>query len=1173
MKKNSGCRGWDSYALKKTLRIMRIGMIIFLLSMFQLQAVESFSQEKLMSIKLKDVTVEDVLEKLESETEYRFFYNSRVVDIKRRVNVNATNRNINDVLEMLFGDTQIKYMIIDQQVLLSSKAIEKTSSQQAKVITGTVTDENGEGLPGVSVVVKGTTIGITTDVDGKYSLDVPASGEVLLFSFVGMKTKEVVISGQKVINISLEEDAIGLEEVIAVGYQSKHKTNLTGSVATVSSEQLKDRPTAKLTSVLPGMAPGLTVTRSNPGRIGQTSESLRIGGITSRSNPGILVVIDGVPQEGTTSALNSINPNDVESISVLKDAEAVIYGARASGGVLVITTKKGGKPNLSASASVSFRKPHIYPRKTNMLQMFEMLEEGWENNGITPMWGFPKVFKYVKDNNITFDDIKNNDFQYAITDGAQFPDTPYLGFGHTDWIDTMYGTGVSKNYDVSASGSSKKTNYYLSLGIVDEGSMLRYGRNNSYTYYTRLKYEYQYNEMIKVGANIGLRYQRLTEPTAYGTVQSLAASKHTYDHPYTPEGKYMNWGGFQNPIGWAEEGGDHRIKFYDVKPQLFVEVTPISGLKIKANFAKNVSFRNGRSLSTSFKHYYGTERFSFENRRQSETSVGSQLIINNSFTGNLQATYNVQIQENHKLRALAGMSHEEFTRDVTTSWRDNLAYDKLQTLNLGDSEKQYNSDEQTQDAIKSYFGNISYSYADKYVVEASVRRDGSSRFAKGYKWDEFFGGGVAWNVDKEGFFQNLNLHNVNALKLRSSWGQLGNIGSIGLYDFVSQINIGQSNLLLGQPTSVAKLQTATLAGFPSLTRTWEVAEKLNFGYDLTMFDGRFKSSFNYFITNTDNMFYGEEFPSVLGTAPPSINGAHVRTNGWDLSLEWNDKIGSSFTYYGRFGISDANTEVKSLSDSRIIKYGNNAFVEGYSVGSMFGYDYDGLIQDDADLADYLDRIEAGITRRVRVGDAKYKDLDGDGKLEGAKFEAGEDGNPTADSGDLVYLGDTEIHYNYYFDLGFSWKGFDFSMLLNGVGKWNVWERTGTETGYPWVQPLEHFYNNTWSADRPDAKYPRLSVIGNDFSNDRNDNNYRISNAPYVKQNVPYLAIKNIKLGYNIPKSIARKLRTERLYVYANISDLGYIINKMPKSYSPEQPFNSNITPYPQTFSFGLNVNF
>ncbi|MFA5814546.1 MAG: SusC/RagA family TonB-linked outer membrane protein, partial [Bacteroidales bacterium] len=772
-----------------------------------------------------------------------------------------------------------------------------------------------------------------------------------------------------------------------------------------------------------------------------------------------------------------------------------------------------------------------------------------------------------------FDKIKNNDFKYVFHGNAPFPDTPYLVFGHTDWMEEMYRTAVTKNYDISASGSSDKTNYYASLGIVDEGSMLKYGNNSSLTYYLRLKYEYKFNEVIKVGANLAMRNQNWVEPSNYSFIENLISVKHTQDHAYTPEGRYMNWGGYQNPIGWAREAGDAKRVYYNIQPQLYAEITPTDNLNIRVNVAKNAYFDRSRWLNKQFQHYFWDESPSFPNIQPNQTQVGDSKSINQSFTGNAQATYKYSFNNKHHLRALAGFSHEEFSFDKTTSYRNNLVYTELYTLNMGDSKEQFNSDAQSAYSLRSTFGNLSYSFKDRYNVEGTARYDGSSRFAEGYKWKPFFGAGVSWNVTNEEFIKKLNLKPLDNLKIRASWGQLGNQNSIGLYDFVSRVNITQSNLLMGDPSATSLLQIATLSGFPSLTRTWEIADKKNIGLDIDMFGNRLNGVFNYFITENKNMFYQEEFPQVLGTSAPSINGAHVRTKGWDASLKWTDKLGDAFFYHTGFGIADAKTKVISLSDSRITRYGYNGFLEGYPVGTVFGYEYDGLIKDAADLAAYNASFTAGIPKRLRPGDAKFKDLDKDGILEATPYKVDANGKPTDDSGDLVDLGDLERHYEYFFNLGFNWKGFDFEVLMVGVGKWLRFDQNPGNNAWPWVQPLEHIYGNCWTPTNTNAKYPAYSIIISDFNPDINANNYRLSDAPYMRNNVPYLAVKNIKLGYTIPQSISRRLRIDRLYFYVNVADAGYLISRVPKSYSPEQPFYSSLTPYPRTFSVGLNLNF
>ena len=1159
---------------RKILIYMRNTLFLLFITAFNVFADDSYSQNAKVNLDMKEVPVAKVLSAIEEQSEFYFLFNAKLIDVNRNVTVKAENAKISDILSAVFKNDNVDYIVYGRQIILSPKnEIKGLAQLQQFAVSGKVTSAStGEPLPGVTIVVKGTTIGTISDMDGHYFLSNVPPNATLVFSFVGMKTQEIVVGNQTNINVALVEEAIGIEEVVAVGYQTKQKSNLTGSVSIISSEQIENRPVARLTQVLPGLAPGLIVTRNNPGRIGTSDVGLRIGGITSRSNPDVLVVIDGVPQE-SSSVLNTINPGDIESVSVLKDAEAAIYGSRASGGVIVITTKRGKGAKLSASVSSSFMVPHIYRQTTNMFEMFELQEEGWKSTGVTPMFGYPYIFQYIRDNHITFNDVKNNDFKYVIHGNAPFPDCPYLVFGHTDWMKVMYGTAKTQNYNVSAQGSSEKTNYYASVGVVDEGSMLRYGNNSSRSYYMRLKYEYTHNNLIKIGANLALRYQNWVEPQDYGNIQWLAAVKFTFDHPYTPKGNYMNWGGYQNPIGWAEKGGDIKRAYYDLQPQLYAEITPSDNLNIRINIAKNANFTRARWLRKQFQHYYWDDTPSFPSIQPDETQVGAANSFNQNFDGNMQVIYKNTFNEKHHINILGGVSHEEFQYDNINAYRNNLVFSNLYTLNLGDSKEQFNNDSQSEYALNSAYGNIGYSYTDRYNIELTARYDGSSRFAEGYKWKPFFGAGASWIVTNERFIKNLNFKGLNNFKIRATWGQLGNQNSIGLYDFVSRINISQSNLLMGDPSAPVRLQVATLQGLPSYTRTWEMAEKSNIGFDVDMLNYRLNSTFNYFIADNKNMFYQEEFPAVLGTTPPTINGAHIKTHGWDFSLNWSDKIRDKFGYHITFGISDAKTKVISLSDSRIIRYGYNGFVEGYPVGTVFGLVFDGFIKDDNDLATYNNKYTAGITRRLRPGDAKYKDLDNDGILELRPYKTDANGKPTSDCGDLINLGDMERHYEYYSNIGFNWKGFDFEILLVGVGKWMAFDQNPANYAWPWVQPLKYIYGNTWRPDRTNAKYPRFYVVSTDFNAVVNTNNYYLSDAPYMRYNVPYLAIKNINFGYSLPQGITKRIRLEKIYIYCNIADFGYLINKMPKGYSPEQPFNSNLTPYPQNYSFGININF
>lgn len=1183
MKKNLTNAYRSIPCMRKLFVVMRLTFFLTILATLSVGATSA--QKAKLNLNYKNKQIKFVLNEIEEQSDYFFMYNSKDVDVTKKVDVKVHSASVSNVLNQIFDGSDITYTVLGKHIMIHpEKQRQMAMGQQQKIkVTGTIVDEEGEALPGVSIVIKGTTTGITSDIDGKFAMEVEANA-ILQFSFVGMEAQEVTVANQGDIKVVLKNAAIDLDEVVAVGYQTKRKVNLTGAVATISNEQLKNRPVQKLSSLMIGLAPGLNVSYNNPGRVGGGGVSFNIGGDVSRQGVAPLLVVDGVAQE-SISALDFINPNDVENISVLKDAEAVIYGSRGSGGVLVVTTKRGNKPTVRASVSTTFSTPKFYSRKEDMYTFFTTMRKAWEEQGDAPMFNFQRVFDYMDKNNIKHEDIFKNDFKYEITDGGQFPDSEYLAFGNIQWYDFMYGTATRTNYDISVSGSGKNTNYYLSGGIVDENSMLKYGKNDALTYFTRIKYEYSHKDYLKLGVNIGMRYRNLTEPTSLAAVEYWSSVKHTYDLPYTKEGRFnTNFVKWYSPLALAEDGGEVKRQNYNISPQFYIEIKPFKGMMIKGNVTRNIDIYQGRSIEKRVPHYNGNEKLVSYYRTEGNDKVSAVKSINNSFIGNLQASYKVSINEMHTIRSMVGMSHEEFYFDELWANRKDLINDGLYTLAMGNSEKQYNGDKQWESAIKSYFGNLSYSFKDRYTIEGNIRHDGSSRFIKGKKWDTFLGGGAAWVITEEPFFKNLNISAVDLLKLRVSWGELGNLNSTGRYDFVSTINTGTSGYVFGNSGSYYNPQFARTSGFPAVDQTWEKTQRFNVGAELTMLNKRLDISANVFSALTNNMFYREQFPTILGILGPQINGASVKANGWDLSIKWQDKIGQDFKYSVGLGVSDVRSKVKSLADSRSIRNGLNRFVEGEYVNSVYGLDFGGFFQTQKELDDYLSKVTKGVERRIRVGDAKYLDKDGDGVLETNRiYKVGADGKPTKDSGDLVKLGERGPRYRYHINLNASWKGITFSMLLNGIGELTNWQLNGNgdrpaalERDYdaPWRQPLDFYYGNTWTPENPNALYPRLHIRSATMNGNINAHNFRISNAPYFQKSVPYLAIKNVQLGYNLPKSWAKKVGTENVHVYVSATDIGYLINKMPsKTFSPEFPFAVSMTPIPSTVSVGLNVNF
>ncbi len=1172
MKKNRKRRGMNSCVLKKTFRMMKLTLFCLLLGVIQLWANDLYSQQTRLSLKLDNAKIVDVLNEIENQSEFFFLYNSDDVDVKRKVDIEVNDQKVQDVLEDLFSNTNVSYRIEGRQIVLTS--LDKASMiGQQKSISGSVSDSSGQPLPGVSIIIKGTTTGTITDFEGNFAIqDLPESA-TLVFSFVGMKTIELAVGNQSSFNIVMEEDAVGIEEVVAIGYGTKSKATLTGAISTVGSESIEGRPTANATDLLQGLAPGLSISRGNSGRLRDRDVSINIRGLTSRSDPGVLIVIDGIPQKDNNAlAIDNINPDDIENISVLKDAQAAIYGARAAGGVILITTKKGktNKPTINFSSNFTLQIPSLSPELVNVLQEVEMHNEAFLNDGVNNHM-YSHIVKYIAENNLTFDKIKGNDYKYSTL--WPFDNTgTLLVFGHNDWFDTMHDAAWMQNHNLSVSGKSEKANYYASLGVVDQNGTLVPGDNSNLRYFLRLKYDYQITDFLNINANVAVERQKVTEPTTYGgkwANEGWTAIMHTSHPVYNREGNYYNYGSYANPFASNEEGGSSIYLDHRVRSQLGAVITPMKGLEIVADVATNVDISDNEWARLGIDLYNWKNQFSY-NTNANRNSAGTSFARSRHYSGSIYAKYNTEIK-NHKFDLMVGTSHEEENyRKFSAERRLGLIGPELPTMALGDSDEQYNDEEKSDWALKSVFSRFSYDYKKKYLLEATFRYDGSSRFAEGFKWAAFYGVSAGWTISNEPFMEGFANDLISFMKLRASWGQMGNQASIGLYDHISQINI-DGNYPMGNPDSPVQTQRARLAGLASLDRTWEELDVKNVGLDVAVLDNKLSANFDYFIKNNSNMFYSKEFPQVLGVTPPSVNGAHVRTKGWEFVIGWNDKV-KDFKYYVNFNISHASSKVIELADSRIPKLGFNEYVEGYPAGSFFAFRYDGIIQNESELQAYKSQItEGGIPSNIRVGDARFKDLDGDGKLEALPYETDENGNPTANSGDIEYIGHGGIDYRYGINMGAEWKGFDFSAFFEGVGRWNVMDTDNRAIEASSWTPQVHYYHNTWTPENTGALYPRLSEDSHKWTSAGiNGSNYRRSDAPYIFYNNKYIRLKNIQLGYTLPAHLTRKLSIEKLRLSVGGTDIWEKEN-LPGVYDPEKPFDRRKTPFVRGVTFGINL--
>lgn len=1159
----------DCY-LKKLCLMMRLMLFLIFVSVFVASANTASSQSGKLSMTFENVSLTEVFEEIESQLNIGFLLPSDLLKDQQKISMSVKNSTVEGMLHQILDSRGYEFEFVGKNVVVT-----QIPSIQQKTIFGIVTDSSGAPLPGVTVVVKGTTQGIITDTNGNYLLSNVPENAILSFSFIGMKTQEIAIDGKASINIIMVEESIGIEEVVAIGYGTKSKETLTGAISVIDDKVLEGRPAMQTTDLLQGVSSGLQITRTNTGNLRNSTNSISIRGLTSRSNPGVLVVIDGIAQASTdANALDNINPNDIENISVLKDSQAAIYGARAAGGVIIVTTKHGksDKPVFKFSYNYTLQKPSLMLEDCNILQLVEMHNEGYINDGTTSN-AYSPVVKYIADNNITLAEVKENNNKHVMSAPFGLP----WALGYYDWNDIMFDPSPMQDLNLSISGQNDRVNYYESISYTDQKGMLAYGSNFSKRLLITLKNDFNITNFLKVKTNFRLGNQKITEPYNYsatngdhsyayanGGVQGALNFLWPSSPPYTKGGHYYSMGGFYNAIGFAEAGGNTTDLIYKIDGNIGVEITPIKDISVIAEIATNFDIRESDWANIGFDMYDYNDVFA-QSSTLGNDQAGADYYRNRYTEANIYAKYDFTKLANHKISLMAGYSHEDNNYRSFSAYRQygfiTLA---LPTMSMGSAAYQYNSEVKNDNALNSVFSRFDYAYKNRYLFEGIYRYDGSSKFAVGYKWSPFYGLSGGWVISEESFMKNLK--NVfDFMKIRASWGQMGNQASIGLYDYISQISIGGS-YPMGSLTSPTLTQYASLGSMASDTRTWETIASTNLGIDLTAFNSKLSASFDVYNKENKDMFYTKEFPKVLGTNAPSINGAHVRTKGWEIELGWRNKI-NQFNYSINMNLSNYNSDVIELADAATPYQGINTFVQGNPINSYYGLQYDGLIKTEAELDEYNSKFTSGIPNNLKIGDARFKDLDGDGKLESLAYTVDKDGNPTATSGDLIKIGDGGQHYLYGISLGLNWKNFDFRAFFQGVQKWQVVSEISPISAF--FNPIvEYSYHQTFSQERNNALYPRLSQ---DATVINYNNQY--SDAPYKLYNNNYIRLKNIQLGYTLPKKITNKVELDKVSVYVSGTDIWEFSN-LPGNQDPETPFAKWAnSPFPRQYSFGINVTF
>lgn len=993
----------------------------------------------------------------------------------------------------------------------AAQAESVTTAPQQGSVTGKVCDKAGEPLIGASVVVKGSANGAGTDIDGNFLLQNVKAGDVIYVSYIGYTPKEIKYSGQPVLDVVLDEEASSLSEVVVVGYGVQKKANLTGSVASVDSKYMEDRPMTSVSAGLQGLLPGVTVSQGS-GQPGADTGTISIRGVGSLNNSSPMVIIDGI--EGS---MDNLDPNDIASVSVLKDAaSASIYGSKAANGVILITTKRGkeGKATITYAGNFGWASAANMPQWCNSAELATLLNQARRNEGLEPLY-MPS-------------DI---DLFASGTD-------PY-GHPNTNWQDLFYkGSGFQQQHNVNVSGGAERVRYLISLGYQGQDGIIKHFNKNQYNVRTNI--DANPIDRLEVNANIAYTQKKVKSP--YGI--SNLFSNITQISPMIPcwneDGSYGTVSN-GNPIADLNEGGSEKNLLHSLQMLGSAKYTFIPGLslKLQASYDLNYSYADKfkKNIQYNANQNNGTNEMTQEN------------VTTDRVTADILGEYRKTFAEKHNLYVLGGFHSELYRYKLAQMWRNNFPSDELGGMDAGSTNGQRNSGYTRELSMLAWFGRVTYDYERKYLFEANIRYDASSRFAKKHRWGAFPSVSAGWRISQESFFENLAT-TVTDLKLRASWGMLGNqdIGG-SYYPTVSTIGLGHIAVFDGKPYTGGY---ASEAFNPYLE--WEKSTTYTIGLDACLW-GKLNITLDYYKRMTSDILMSVSAPANYGLSNFKDNVGKVNNEGVELAVNYNDMIGN-VTYSVGVNFAYNKNEIKSLGNDKEIIW-TDAFSShinrvGCPINSYYGYETDGLFQTDEEAAAWADKYKH-TTFKPQAGDLKYVDQDGDGAITDK---------------DRVVLGSGIPKWTYGFNLSVAYKGFDVIGLFQGTlggHTYLVGGALGAVSNNE--KAANRFWLDSWSKENPGGTVPRLSLGDNGPSSAAN------VTSDYWLQSTDYLRLKNLQVGYTFPSKWMSKVGIKKLRIYYSGQNLFTVTNMM-KGWDPEI---SNVLGrfYPQTkiHSFGINLTF
>lgn len=1050
-------------------------------------------------------------------------------------------------------------------------------SQQVSKIKGNVVDSNGEPIIGATIMEKGTTNGTVTDLDGNFVLNV-APGAIIQISYIGFATQELKASDN--LRIKLKEDTEVLDEVVVVGFGTQKKVNLTGSVSVVDEEELRNRPVTNATQALQGVVPGLQITQSSGDLNNAPSMNIRGTSTIGQGSSGTpLVLIDGM--EGD---LNSLNPQDIASISVLKDAAASsIYGSRAPFGVILVTTKSGstgGKTRFNYNNSFRWATPIRMTHSMNSVDF-----GSWVNDGNTNSGGGIFFSKDRMDQIVAFRNAKPYGPGTRITDdGTILYGTPAgnngywqdgfaAGIDDVDWFSTIFKTWTfSQEHNLSVSGGNEKLNYYVSLNYLGQGGLMNLADDGLDRYNGTAKISSQITNWMKMNYTMRFTREDYLRPTGLNDALYDAMGWPVLSL-YDANGYYYST---PSPALGVAEGGESTRQTDNIYHQLGFVIEPIKNWKthIDLNYRiKNENQHVDRQML--YNHDVKGNPYVYD-----KTSyVSESNLKENYFNVNIYSDYTFSVNDVHNMHVMAGFQAENLNQKYYSLQRNGIMFPNKPDADLTTG-LDYDGNPITPSvrgyrnswSTAGFFGRFNYNYNDKYLFEANLRYDGTSRFQKGNQWKLFPSFSLGWNIAREEFFESLS-STIGTLKLRGSYGTLGNQNTTNWYQTYQTMSVGSADgdwMMNGR-----RPNTAVAPGLVSPFLTWETIESYNIALDWGLLSNRLTGSVEYYIRNTKNMIgNAPELPSILGTAVPVTNNTDLRTKGWELSIGWNDMI-NDFSYGAKFNLSDARTF--------ITRYPNNptksisTYIEGREINEIWGYTTKGLARTDEQMAEHLQSLPNGgqdaLGSDWRAGDVMYADVNGDGKISSGSGRLG-------DTGDITLIGNSTPRFLFGLDLYASWKGFDIRMFFQGVMKRDFWQGSGYLFGANsrgmWnsfgIEEVHDYFRdeNTWSVKEGYQTANVDAYLPRPLYNDKN-----VQTQTGYLQNAAYIRLKNMQIGYTLPKSVVSKIGIQDLRIYFSGENL-WTGTSLAKQFDPET-ISSGVGgigyPLSRTLSCGLNVSF